>query len=142
MEPDLHRLLTDRLDEITADVVREVAGRVPGCALPRRGAVFRLVRDALPVYAGAADRAAVLDAFRDLGADQARAGQDVRRLERALRAGARVLVARTATVAARLYPPTAEFVAVMENAFIAEQEIVQAAVDGHRRAARPLVTET
>lgn len=136
MKPDLERFLTDRLDEITAEVVGEINARVPAYTHLRRGAVLRLVRDALSLYTGASDTSAVLDAFRDLGASEARAGHDVRHLESALRAGARVLVRRTAGAAARLYPPTIEFISVMETAFTAESELVQAAMEGHRRAMR------
>lgn len=140
MKPDLERFLTDRLDEITAEVVGEITSRVPAYTHLRAGAVLRLVRDALPFYAGGCDRAggaAVLDAFRAVGAGEARAGQDVRHLESALRTGARVLIRRTAAAAARLYPPTAEFVTVMETAFRAESAIVEAAMEGHRRVVGP-----
>jgi hypothetical protein len=134
MQPALDRFLADRLDEITAEVAGEIAARVPAYTHLRAGEILALVRDALAVYTGALEASAVLDAFRDLGAGEARAGQDVRHFESALRTGARVLVRRTADAAAVLYPPTAEFVAVMETAFTAENEIVGAAVEGHRRA--------
>ncbi|MGP4022933.1 hypothetical protein [Actinomadura sp. 3N407] len=137
MKSDLEQFLTDRLDEITTEVVGEITVRVPAYAHLRAGAVVRLVRDALSVYAGGGDRTAVLDSFRDLGAGAARAGHDVHHFESALRTGARVLVRRTAGAAARLYQPTTEFITVMERAFTAEGEIVEAAVDGHCQAMRP-----
>lgn len=137
MKPDLEKFLADRLDEITAEVVGEITTRVPAYTHLRPGAVLTLVRDALSVYTGARDKTAVLDAFRDLGAGEARAGKDVRHFESALRTGARVLVRRTANAAARLYPPTTEFITVMENVFTAENEIVEAAVEAHHRAMRP-----
>ncbi|XRQ07149.1 hypothetical protein ACN3XK_63285 [Actinomadura welshii] len=144
MKPDLERFLTDRLDEIIAEVVCEITSRVPGYTHVRPGAVAPLVRGALSGYLGARDRTAVLDSFRVLGAGEARAGQDIRHFESALRTGARVLIRRTANAAARLYPPTAEYVTVMETAFSAENEIVEAAVAGHHGAAcrlRPLFSE-
>ncbi|MEU8798053.1 hypothetical protein [Spirillospora sp. NPDC048819] len=137
MKPELEQFLTDRLDEITAEVVDEITARVPAYARLRTGAVLTLVRDALSGYLGARDRTAVLDAFRDLGASEARAGHEIHHFESALRTGARVVVRRTANAAARVYPPAAEFIAVMETAFTAEEEIVDAAVDGHCRAMRP-----
>lgn len=137
MKPDLERFLTDRLDEITAEVVGEITTRVPAYTHVRAGAVLRLVQDALAGYLGARDKRAVLDSFRDLGAGEARAGQEIHDFESALRTGARVVVRRTANAAARIYPPTAEFMTVMETAFAAEEEIVDAAVDGHCRAMRP-----
>ncbi|TDC64358.1 hypothetical protein E1200_20455 [Actinomadura sp. GC306] len=135
MQPDLERFLTDRLDEITAEVVREINVRVPAYAHVRAGAVGTLVRDAVSAYLGARDKTAVLDAFRVLGAGEARAGHDVRHFETAMRTGARVIVRRTANAAAHLYPPTAEYITVMETAFSAEDELVKAAVDGARTTA-------
>jgi hypothetical protein len=137
MQPDLDTFLADRLHEITAEVVGEITARVPAYGHLRAGEIRALVRDALAVYTGALEAGAVLDAFRDLGASEARAGQDVRHFESALRTGARVLIRRTAGAAACLYPPTAEFIAVMETAFTAEDELVGAAVEGHHRARRP-----
>jgi hypothetical protein len=130
-------LLAERLDEITAEIVGEIAGRVPAYTGLSAAMILTLVRDALTVYTGAQDRGAALDHFRRLGAHEARAGQDVRHLESALRSGARVLIRRTANAAARVHPPNTEFIAVMESAFSAEDQIVEAAVDGHHRAARP-----
>ncbi|WP_378322261.1 hypothetical protein [Actinomadura fibrosa] len=134
------RHLRDDLNEIAAEVAREIAARVPAYGHVRNAAVAGPVRDALSVCAGGQDRLTALDAFRRLGAREARAGQDVRHLESALRAGARVLIGRTASTAARIYPPTTEFVSVMETAFTAEKEIVTAAVEGHAEAARPTMT--
>ncbi|TDD74533.1 hypothetical protein E1293_29445 [Actinomadura darangshiensis] len=139
MQPELDQFLADRIDEITAEVTGEIAARVPVYAHLRATEILNVVRDALAVYAGACEASAVLPVFRALGAGEACAGQDVRHLESALRTGARVLVRRTASAAARLYPPTAEYITVMETAFIAEGELVGAAVDGHRRAMRPAV---
>ncbi|MEV3926918.1 hypothetical protein [Actinomadura coerulea] len=136
MQPTLDQFLADRLDEITAEVAGEIAERVPAYTHLRAREILALVRDALAAYTGARDTGTVLDAFRALGAGEARAGQDVRHFESALRTGARVLIRRTAGAAARLYPPTAEYVTVMEHAFSAEGRIVQAAVEGHRRAGR------
>lgn len=136
MQPTLDQFLADRLDEITAEVAGEIAERVPAYTHLRAREILALVRDALAAYTGACDTGTVLDAFRALGAGEARAGQDVRHFESALRTGARVLIRRTAGAAARLYPPTAEYVTVMEHAFSAEGRIVQAAVEGHRRAGR------
>ncbi|WP_433465327.1 hypothetical protein [Spirillospora sp. CA-128828] len=140
MQPALDQFLTDRIDEITAEVVGEITTCVPAYTHLRPGEILSLVRDALAVYTGALEASAVLAAFRDLGVGEALAGQDVRHFESALRTGARVLVRRTADAAARLYPPTSEFIAVMETAFTAEHAIVGAAVDAHHRAARPEVT--
>ncbi|MFG2088670.1 MULTISPECIES: hypothetical protein [unclassified Spirillospora] len=137
MKPDLEQFLTERLDEITAEVVGEITTRVPAYTHVRASAVLTLVRDALTGYLGVRDRGAVLDSFRDLGASEAHAGQEIHHFESALRAGARVVVRRTANAAARIYPPTTEFITVMETAFTAEEEIVDAAVDGHCRAMRP-----
>lgn len=140
MKPDLERFLTDRVDEIAAEIVQEISARVPGYAHVRAGAVGTLVRGALAAYLGARDKTGVLEAFRVLGAGEARAGQDVRRFESALRAGARVLVRRTASAAARFYPPTGEYITVMETAFSAEKEIVEAAVEGHHLASLRALT--
>ncbi|WP_141579804.1 hypothetical protein [Actinomadura sp. WMMA1423] len=136
MQPTLDQFLTDRLDEITAEVAGEIAERVPAYTHLRPREILALVRDALAAYTGARETGAVLDAFRALGASEARAGQDLRHFESALRTGARVLIRRTAGAAARLYPPTAEYIDVMEKAFSAECRIVQAAVEGHHRAGR------
>ncbi|MGI5205790.1 hypothetical protein ACQEU6_29970 [Spirillospora sp. CA-108201] len=136
MQPTLDQFLTDRLDEITAEVAGEIAERVPAYTHLRAREILALVRDALSAYTGARETGAVLDAFRALGASEARAGQDVRHFESALRTGARVLIRRTAGAAARLYPPTAEYITVMEQAFSAEGRIVQAAVEGYRGAGR------
>ncbi len=145
MKPDLERFLTDHVDEIAAEIVQEISARVPGYAHVRAGAVGTLVRGALAAYLGPRDKTSVLEAFRVLGAGEARAGQDVRRFESALRAGARVLVRRTASAAARFYPPTGEYITVMETAFSAEKEIVEAAVEGHHlaslRALHPLFSQ-
>ncbi|NKZ03109.1 hypothetical protein [Actinomadura latina] len=139
MKPDLQRFLADRIDEITAEMVGEIAARVPAYTHLRPGEISNLVEEAIAVYSGAREPRAVLPVFRALGAGEACAGHDVRHLESALRTGARVLVRRTAGAAARLYPPTAEFITVMETAFTAESAIVGAAVDAYRRAARPAV---
>ncbi|NDU74278.1 hypothetical protein GWI34_16785 [Actinomadura sp. DSM 109109] len=136
MQPALDQFLTDRLDEITAEVAGEIAERVPAYTHLRPREILALVRAALAAYTGTRDTGAVLDAFRDLGASEARAGHDVRHFESALRTGARVLIRRTAGAAARLYPPTAEYISVMEHAFTAECRIVQAAVEGHHHAGR------
>ncbi|MBB4778873.1 hypothetical protein [Actinomadura livida] len=135
MKPDLERFLTARLDEITAEVVHEISLRVPAYTHVRAGAVGTLVRDAVSAYLGARDKTAVLDSFRVLGAGEARAGHDVHHFETAMRTGARVIVRRTANAAARLYPPTAEYITVMETAFSAENEIVKAAVESARATA-------
>ena len=138
MKPtELERFLTDRLEEITAEVVGEIATRVPAYTHLRAGAVLDLVRAALSGYLGARDKTAVLDSFRDLGASEARAGHEIHHFECAVRTGARVVVRRTASAAAGIYPPATEYVTVMETAFTAEGEIVEAAVDGHCRAMRP-----
>ncbi|MFA1546441.1 hypothetical protein [Actinomadura chokoriensis] len=139
MRPDLQRFLADRIDEITAEVAGEVTARVPAYTHLRPGEISNLVREAIAAYSGACEARAVLPVFRALGASEACAGHDVGHFESALRTAARVLVRRTAGAAARLYPPTAEFIAVMETAFTAESEIVGAAVDSYRRAARPAV---
>lgn len=139
MKPDLYRFLADRIDEITAETAAEIAARVPAYTHLRPAEIANLVAEAIAVYTGAREPRAVLPVFRALGASEACAGHDAGHFESALRTGARVLVRRTAGAAARLYPPTAEFIAVMETAFTAETEIVGAAVDGHRRAARPAV---
>ncbi|TDC86837.1 hypothetical protein [Actinomadura sp. 7K507] len=137
MKPELEQFLTERLDEIIAEVVGEITARVPAYTHLRTHAVLALVRDALSGYLGAHDKTAVLDSFRDLGASEARAGHEIHHFECAVRTGARVVVRRTASAAARLYPPTTEYVTVMETAFTAEGEIVEAAVDGHCQAMRP-----
>ncbi|NVI88270.1 hypothetical protein [Actinomadura sp. BRA 177] len=139
MKPDLHRFLADRIDEITAEMAGEIAARVPAYTHLSPGEIANLVKEAIAAYSGACEARAVLPVFRALGASEACAGHDVRHFESALRTAARVLVRRTAGAAARLYPPTAEYITVMETAFSAESEIVGAAVDGHRRAARPAV---
>jgi len=139
VKPDLQRFLADRVDEITAEVAREVADRVPAYTHLRPAEISNLVREAIAAYSGACEARAVLPVFRALGASEACAGHDARHFESALRTAARVLVRRTAGAAARLYPPTAEFIRVMETAFTAESEIVGAAVDGHRRATHPAV---
>ncbi|WP_067793537.1 hypothetical protein [Actinomadura formosensis] len=133
----LRRFLAERADEITAEVVGEIAARVPAYTHLRAGDVSNLVREAIAVYSGAREASAVLPVFRALGAGEALAGHDIRYFECALRTAARVLVRRTANAAARLYPPTAEFITIMEIAFTAEDELVGAAVEGHHRAARP-----
>ncbi|MFV2172034.1 hypothetical protein ACFHW2_15220 [Actinomadura sp. LOL_016] len=126
--------LIDRLDEIAAEVAGDITARVPAYAHLPDKVVTRALRDALVVYTGAHGKAAALDWFRRLGARSARAGQDVRQLESALRTGARVLVREMAGVAARLYPPNDEFVAVMERAFTGEAEIIEATLTAHHIA--------
>ncbi|MFD0538800.1 hypothetical protein ACFQY7_38795 [Actinomadura luteofluorescens] len=96
MQPTLDQFLTDRLDEITAEVAGEIAERVPAYTHLSPREILALVRDALAAYTGARETGTVLDAFRALGASEARAGQDVRHFESALRTGARVLIRRTA----------------------------------------------
>ncbi len=135
----LYRFLADRADEITAEVAGEVAARVPAYTRLGPDEIATLVTEAIAVYSGAREARAVLPVFRALGAGEACAGHDVRHFESALRTAARVLVRRTAGAASRLYPPTAEFIAVMRTAFTAESAIVEAAIDGHRRATRPAV---
>ncbi|MFD0899341.1 hypothetical protein [Actinomadura sediminis] len=131
--PVTNRLI-DRLDEIAAEVAGDITARVPAYAHLPDTVVARALRDALIVYAGAHGKTAALDWFRRLGARSARAGQDVRQLESALRTGARILVREMAGAAARLYPPNDEFVAVMERAFTGEAEIIEAALTAHRIA--------
>ncbi|OLT16072.1 hypothetical protein BJF79_18640 [Actinomadura sp. CNU-125] len=126
--------LIHRLDEITAEVAGDITARVPVYAHLPDKVVTRALRDALVIYAGAHGKPAALDWFRRLGARSARAGQDVRQLESALRMGARVLVREMAGAAACLYPPNDEFVAVMERAFTGEAEIIDAALTAHHIA--------
>lgn len=129
------RYLTGHLDEIAAEVAGEIAARGHTCGFLRDLDLRTPVRDALAVCANTERKAAALEAFRDLGVQAAHAGQDARVVETALRAGGRVLVRRLANAAARLYPPTGEFVSVMEDAFTGENEFVSVAIEAHRLAA-------
>ncbi|WP_030163410.1 hypothetical protein [Spirillospora albida] len=129
------RYLTGHLDEIAAEVAGEITARGAACGFLRDLDLRTPVLDALAVCTNTDGKAAALAAFRDLGAQAARAGQDAHVVEAALRAGGRVLVRRLANAAATLYPPTGEFITVMEDAFTGESEFVRAAIDAHRLAA-------
>ncbi|SEG89705.1 DNA-binding transcriptional regulator, PucR family [Thermomonospora echinospora] len=131
-----------RLD-LATEIVDEVAAQVPEYSWQtdpeRRAALVETIRRTVAEFADLMGGPAtgwprhMLDLFGEAGAQEARAGRGLDRLQSALRAGARAVLRWLAVQSERLRLPRSMYRAFAEAVFTSLDEFADAAAEGHRR---------
>lgn len=137
------RLVREHIDEVAAEMTRQIQSAVPEYVRPRDEAYARTVQrgveHALRHFADLLEQRADADqswreAFRAIGAGEVREGRNLDALHAAVRAGARAGWHRLADAAGREGVPPAAIIPVAEAIFAYIDELISASTAGYTHA--------